>query len=89
MHEMIYVVVNAKGVQRFRRTPPNLARGEIVIRVVFNVDDKVFLTPILQGEINVGSVEQLPDIDLVVRDALRGRGLDIQYKYDQVREEKP
>ena len=67
MKDSVFLVLSRSGVQRYRKTPPDLFMGEIAIKFNLEISDSWFNKVIPEGTVVV------PD------DAVLGDGLEIEF----------
>jgi hypothetical protein len=58
MKEVIYLVVDQRGVQAMRKTLPDVRRGEIPVKLTINVPPEAFSPPTLSQEVTVDDWRQ-------------------------------
>jgi hypothetical protein len=76
MKEIIYLVVDQRGVQNMRKTLPEVRRGEIPVKRTINVPPEAFSPPTLSQEITVNDWRQ--GIEL----------RDVEFKHDIITPEE-
>ena len=77
MMDTFYLVISQHGVERLRKGPTKLARGEIQVKITMEIPSQLFVTPVLQASIKVpDSSADVPAISMQVAKALQGVGVD-------------
>lgn len=71
MREVIYLAVSRHRVERMTKRLPDLARGEIPVKLVLQVDDAAFGPPVLEQHVRVTDWRDGVDIaDVDFREAI-------------------
>ena len=76
MKEVIYLVVDQRGVQNMRKTLPEVRRGEIPVKLTINVPPEAFSPPTLSQEITVNDWRQGIELS------------DVEFKHDIITPEE-
>ena len=45
MKEVIYLVCDANGVRKMEKTPPKVKAGQVAVKVIVGIDDRVMMPP--------------------------------------------
>jgi len=71
MKEIIYLKVSRQRVEGMTKSLPALARGEIPVKLVVEVDDKAFREPVIERHVHVTDWREGIDIaDVELREAI-------------------
>ncbi len=66
MRETIFLVVTRRGIDRMTKRMPQLAKGEIPVKLSVTVEDSAFREPVLEREVTVSDWREgldLADVD--------------------------
>lgn len=71
MKDTIYLRVSKNKVEGMTKSPPSLARGEIPVRLIVEVDPEAFREPVLERHVQVTDWRQGVDVaDVMFRESV-------------------
>jgi hypothetical protein len=69
--EVIYLAVSRRKVERMNKSMPDLARGEIPVKLVIEVDEAAFREPVIERHVHIADWREGIDIaDVEMRESV-------------------